>query len=320
MNPSQNLDIGCISIDQANNIRDTQGYMTKIAGKFDEDECLKRAASLGALCNYDSAQPCQYIARTTSLNSGDKGDCWIIGHGGKPMEFAKMIYKEKKDCPTSGDLTKSLKITTTNSSQYQEDQKKLANDQLKSLKKDIGDKEREMSKTQLYIKCLHTGGDYQSCLQDQAKTDVILQEEEEKKGVLKVGQKFQQVRDDYQKGESLLKQFEKRGEEMQENLGETKGKLNKMSANINLKNQLIDFNNSTYNRNEDMVFYLRIVIFSLVLLFVGIILYHNMERIMGAVQNMGDTITNMGNNMGMNLGLGDNFGNIKLRNLKNFSF
>jgi hypothetical protein len=321
LSPPIRNSIGCIPLSKVNEIKNKDGYFTPIAGQFDENQCLQRAAALGALCNNDSSQPCQYIGRSSALNSEDVGECWIIGHGKKPLEFNQMLYRNVSDCPTSGDLTKSLRVTALNTNQYQEGQKKVAQQELDALNKDIQDKKQRISKTQLYIKCMQQGRDYQTCLQEEAKNNLALMEEEQQRDVLKIGQNYRRVRTDQEKGQSLLNQFDKRWNEMKNNLKQSDGELGKYQENINLKTKLINHNNEIYHQNIDTAHYLKFIIFILVFLAFSYLIYINFTHIMNSVRNVGTQINNLGNTLGnFGTGITDNFSDLKLRNLQNFSF
>lgn len=307
------LDIGCISTDK---IKSNSDYFTEISGKFDRDECLKRSATLGALCNYDNNQPCQYIGRPSSLNASDAGSCYVIGHSKKPLEFNKMLFDNIESCPANGDLTKQIRISATNPTTYQEDQKKLANQKLTDLKDDIDNKKRAMSKTELYIKCLHTGGDYQSCLQDEAKHDLALQQETELKSVLQVGEKYQKVNDDKRITDNLYQQYEKRASEINLNKDDQHRALNNMNIVLNTKNRLINYYNQLYDDNNSLVNHLYLFIYLLVGAIFLWILYQNFDKVQDGINSVKNTIGLNGNA----LSFGNNFSNIKLRNLKEFSF
>jgi len=310
------LDIGCISTEK---IKANSDYFTEISGKFDRDECLKRSATLGALCNYDNNQPCQYIGRPSSLNASDKGSCYVIGHSKKPLEFNKMLFDNvSPQCPNSGDMTQQIRISATNPTLYQEDQKQIANKKMKDLKADIESKKQTLSKTELYIKCLHTGGDYQSCLQDEAKQDLVLQQEEELKRVLRVGEKYHKVNDDKRLTDNLYQQYAKRSTEINTNKDGQNKELNAVDANIHTKTTLINYYNQLYDENNDMVYYLYLSIYLLIGAGVLYILYKNLDKMQDGFNSIKNTIgTGLG---GEGIKFGNNFSNIKLRNLKNFSF
>jgi len=308
------LDIGCISTEK---IKSNSDYFTQISGKFDRDECLKRSATLGALCNYDNNQPCQYIGRPSSLNASDSGACYVIGHSKKPLEFNKMLFDNIQPCPvSSGDMTQQIRISATNPTTYQEDQKKLANQKLADLKADIDNKKRAMSKTELYIKCLHTGGDYQSCLQDEAKADLALQQEMELKRVLQVGENYQKVNDDKRVTNNLYQQYEKRVSEINLNKDDQHRALNNMNTVLNTKNRLINYYNQLYDENSSLVNNLYLFIYLLIGGIVLWVLYQNLDKVQNGINAVKNSVGLGGNGFAF----GNNFSNIKLRNLKEFSF
>ncbi len=311
---SVSLDIGCISTEK---IKDTSDYFTQISGKFDRDECLKRAATLGALCNYDNNQPCQYIGRPSSLNASDQGSCYVIGHAKKPLDFNKMLFDNVQTCPNTGDMTQQIRVTAANPSLYQEDQKKLANQQLADLKADVDNKNRAISKTELYIKCLHTGGDYQTCLQEEAKQDLAMQQEEALQNVIKIGEQYQQVNNDQKTTNNLFQQYEKRYSEINSNKDGQARELSNMNANLNTKNRLINYYNQLYEDNSSIVYYLYVLIYLLIGIIVLGIIYKNLDKVYDSINSFKNSINRTAGNA---LSFGNNFSNIKLRNLKEFSF
>ena len=314
------LKIGCISTDKVNTIGQSKGYFTKIAGLHDQDDCLKKAAALGVLCNLDSKQPCQYIARPSSLTSGNQGDCYLIGHDGKPLDFNKTLYDNvtQNNCQNTGDLTKILSVLTTDPSGYQEEQKKVATQEINVLRNDISQKKSDLSKKELYITCLQTGKDYATCLKEEAKNNIELQRATEMKQVLLANKNFEQVKGDHKMYSNLHDQKTKRGAEVIGDLAHKKSRLQRLNETILTKTKLIDYNNDIYQENNQTVYYLNLSIFLLVIVALGLIFYHNFDLVSGAVSNIGNAVNKMNLNM-PNLGL-NSFSDVKLRNLKNFSF
>lgn len=311
------FEVGCLDQKKTQELME-QGFINKLGGIYDEDQCHKRSAELGSLCNNDKNAPCTYFGRTADLRPNDKGDCYVIGHAGKKLEFNKAIYDNAGECPRSGDMTKTLRLVTTDSDQYKEGQKKVAQQKLEELNKDIKSKRGELSKTKLFIKCLNTGKSYSDCLMDEARGDLLVKEEEERKLFEMKNTEHKRVQSDYEKGKALLKQFEKRHQEMESNIDKQNKELKAMKENIQLKNQLIDINNNIFEEADDRVMYMKITIYLLVGLAILSILYVSMDHITMAVKSVQRQVSNLTGNM--NLGLSNNFSNVKLRNLKDFSF
>ena len=342
---STHLKIGCISNAKVDEISKTKGYFTKIAGLHDMDDCMKKAASLGALCNLDNKQACQYIARPSALTSKEEGECWLVGHDGRPIDFNQTLYDNvtQENCHLNGgmggtgvngsvsgstgasaggiDFSKILAVFTTNPGKYQEDQKRVAHQKIKNLRSDINEKTQALSKTELHIKCMQSGKDEATCLKEEVKNDLQLQRDMEMKKVLTVNERFQRVKGDHQMYSQLLQQKKKIEDELNAGVAIKQKDLNKMNENLLTKNKLINYNNELYQESNQQVMYLNLAIFLLIAIAVSLILYLNLDRLEALAKNARNAVGNIGLNMG-NIGLktDNNFSNIKLRNLKDFSF